>query len=253
MAEQISSENTKKLLLEGAKETPQIKTVRRRQVADVVVENSTEKRYLWTARAFAIIFAVSLCCNFILVYAIFTVIPLYRVEPYLFSFVNKDEQVYKVEPVRNILDHKQLTEIFIREYILLRNTFINDIDEMQKRWGPGSVLQEMSSPAVYDEFRKKTANRALELIRNYNLTRNIKISTVNEIAGAEGDAERGVWWQVEFRLEDMTPDAEIPQVETWNAHVRIKYNSKTVKFSERLKNPLGFTVEEYLQKERKLN
>lgn len=249
MAEQISSENTKKLLLEGAKETPQPRTVRRRQVADVVVENSTEKRYLWTARAFAIIFAVSLCCNLILVYAIFTIIPLYRIEPYLFSFVNKDEQVYKVEPVRNIYDHKQLTEIFIREYILLRNTFVSDIDEMQKRWGPGSTLQEMSSPSVYDEFRKGFANRALEQIRNYNLTRNIKISTVNEIAGAKGE----IWWQVEFRLEDMTPDAEIPTVQSWNAYVQIVYRPKTVKFSERLKNPLGFTVVKYRLEERKLN
>ena len=105
MAEQISSDNTKKLFLEGggAKAAPQPRPARphrRSGNADIVVENATEKRYLWTARAFAIIFAVSLCCNLILTYVVFAIMPLYRIEPYLFSFSNKEDQIYTIHPVK---------------------------------------------------------------------------------------------------------------------------------------------------------
>lgn len=251
MAEQLSSDNTKKILIEGngakAASRPHTPRPDRKVVADVVVENATEKRYLWTARAFAIVFGVSLCCNLILTYVIMTVIPLYRVEPYLFSFADKEEQIYHIEEVQRIYDYKYLTEIFVREYILLRNTFINDEAEMKERWEPGSNLQEMSSSGVYKEFREKTAMKAMELIRQYNLTRNIKIVSVTEI----GPQSKGMGWEVEFRVEDMTPAKETPQVSVWVANLTIRYVSKKVRFGERLKNPLGFTVVAYSQVERK--
>ena len=66
---------------------------------DAFVANVAEKRYLWTARAFAIITAISLCCNLVLLLAIAQVIPLYRVEPFLLTFQNKEEQVYNIQPV----------------------------------------------------------------------------------------------------------------------------------------------------------
>ena len=59
MAEQISSDNTKRLMLEGngvkKAPEPQQKRHARKAPSDVVVENATEKRYLWTARAFAML------------------------------------------------------------------------------------------------------------------------------------------------------------------------------------------------------
>lgn len=253
MAEQISSENTKKLLLEGngAKAAPQSRSANRRKRpdADVVVENATEKRYLWTARAFAIIFAVSICCNLILTYVIFAIIPLYRVEPYLFSFSDKKDQIYTIEPVKNIYDRKYLTEIFVREYVLLRNTMLSDVEEMERRWGAGSTIQEMSSTGVYDKFRKELADPALEQIRQHNITRSIKILSVTEVGGEKGQ----VWWQVSFRVEDMAPSFETPRLSEWLASVKIMYRVKKVRFSERLKNPLGFTVVDYRQVKRETN
>ena len=246
MAEQLSSNNVKKMLLEGGGErrtVPQNRSAQRKRNADVVVENATEKRYLWTARAFAIVFAISLCSNFILTYVIMSLMPLYRVEPYLFSFSNKQEQIYNIQPVGNIYDYKYLTEIFVREYVMLRNSFVNDIDEMERRWGTESTIKEMSSVGVFDSFRKDFAEKALEQIRKYNITRDIKIVSATEVGGKDGRT----WWQVEFRVEDMMPDFETPRVSVWVASVQILYRAKRVKFGERLKNPLGFTVVSYKQ------
>ena len=251
MTEQISTENTKKLLLEGAggKTAPQPRPIKsqRPKRADVVVENATEKRYLWTARTFAIVFAVSMCCNIILTYVIMTTLPLYRVEPYLLSFADKEEQIYSIEPNKKIYDYKYLTELFVREYVLLRNTFVNDVDEMNRRWGEKSVLSEMSSDGIYNKFRKEFADATIEKIRMYNITRNVKIVSVNEVSNAKGQ----VWWQVEFRTSDMAPTYETPRVNVWLASIRVMYRSKRVKFNERLKNPLGFTIVDYRVEQRK--
>lgn len=70
------------------------------------VGNTNEKRYLWTARAFAVITAISICCNIVLIIAITQVIPLFRVEPFLLTFQNKQEQVVNVVPIKNDMEKK---------------------------------------------------------------------------------------------------------------------------------------------------
>lgn len=203
----------------------------------VFVANIAEKRYLWTARAFAIVTAISLCCNIVLILAIFQVMPLFRVEPFLLSFQAKGDQVYNIVPLKNLEDEKAVTEIFVRQYVLLRSSFTSDIAEMEARWMPGGPIQEMSSPAVYEDFQKKTAVKALSIIRTKGLTRNVKIISVNELT-------RGLW-QVEYETQDMYPDSEKPEINYWTASLRIRYRGKVVKSSERLKNPVGFTVDRY--------
>ena len=211
--------------------------VNQRKDKDVFVGNVGEKRYLWTARAFAIITAISLCCNIILILAISQVIPLYRIEPFLLTFQNKEDQVYNIQLVQGLEDEKAITEVFVREYVLLRSSFDRDIPEMESRWMPGGQVQEMSSQTVYEDFIRNTANRALELIRTRNLQRTVRILTVNELG-------RGLW-QVEYETQDMYPDSAVPDVNYWTANMRITYRPKTVKYDERLKNPIGFTVVQY--------
>ena len=92
MAEQLNANNTKPRLIGGRGAAAPRPNARRNE--DVFVANVGEKRYLWTARAFAIIMAISLCCNVVLVLAIMQVMPLYRVEPFLLTFQDKQEQIY---------------------------------------------------------------------------------------------------------------------------------------------------------------
>ena len=245
MADQITSENTKKILLEGKggeiKEKPRQEYLRKKKQADVIVENATEKRYLWTARAFSVIFSISLCCNFILTYVITVTWPLYRVEPYLFSFQDKNEQIYHVEPIDRIKDYKFLTELFVREYIQLRNSFIADYDEMEKRWGKNGKLREMSSDRTYKEFQQKFAKATLEKIRKNSIRRDITFKSVTEVGGKDNQT----WWEIEFVASDMAPTKEMPDTTTWSAKILVQYRPKQVRFNERLKNPLGFTVLDY--------
>lgn len=233
MVDKLEERGDKQKLLGRAERS----SINQRKDKDVFVGNVGEKRYLWTARAFAIITAISLCCNIILILAISQVIPLYRIEPFLLTFQNKEDQVYNIQLVQGLEDEKAITEVFVREYVLLRSSFDRDIPEMESRWMPGGQVQEMSSQTVYEDFIRNTANRALELIRTRNLQRTVRILTVNELG-------RGLW-QVEYETQDMYPDSAVPDVNYWTANMRITYRPKTVKYDERLKNPIGFTVVQY--------
>lgn len=234
MAEQVNNSNVDRKLIGGSgRKSPPSSATR-----DVVVENIAEKRYLWTARAFAIITAVSVCCNVVLLMTITRIVPLHRVEPFLLTFKNKQEQVYHVQKVNASLeDERAITEVLVRQYVLLRSTFDTDVAEMEARWLPGGALQEMSSPAVYADFLEKTANRAIERIRTANLRRDVRIITVNEHSRGK--------WQVEYETRDIYPSSTAPDINYWTATLEIAYRSKTVKYSERLKNPIGFTVTLY--------
>ena len=201
MANQLGSNNSEQRLIGAQGVRPQARAPQARpRRGETFVANTSEKRYLWTARAFAIITAISLCCNIVLLLAIAQVIPLFRVEPYLLSFQNKQEQVYNITPYKsNLADNKSITETFVRSYVLQRSTIVNDQTEMEIRWLPGGAIQEMSSSAVYDEFINKTAKRALDLVKQKGLQRTVKILTVNELG-------QGLW-QVEYETQDMYPSS----------------------------------------------
>ena len=209
-----------------------------KQSSELFVANVGEKRYLWTARAFAIITALSICCNLVLILAIYQVLPLYRVEPFLLTFQNRSEQVYNIQPIREgMRNQKAITEVFVRQYVLMRSSFSRDIAEMEARWMPGGAIQEMSSPNIYQDFLNNTARKALNIIKTRGLSREVKILSVNELAN-------GIW-QVEYETRDMYPDSSKPEVNYWTASLNVGYRKKTVKYGDRLKNPVGFTVNRY--------
>lgn len=233
MAEQIGNNPNRRLIGNAAR--------RRNNAAannDLFVANVGEKRYLWTARAFAVVAALSICCNIVLIMAIFQVLPLYRVEPYLLTFQNRAEQVYNIQPIKEGLrNQKAITEVFVREYVLTRSSFDREIPEMEARWMPGGPIQEMSAPDVYQDFLNNTAKKALNVIRARGLTRNVKILSVNELTN-------GIW-QVEYETSDMYPESDKPDVNYWTASLNVGFRKKTVKYGDRLKNPIGFTVTRY--------
>lgn len=240
MVEQLNNNSGVDQKMIGSK-APSASAAPKRRVRaseDAVVVSASEKRYLWTARAFAVVTAVSICCNLALLIAIMQLVPLYRVEPFLLTFQSRDEQVYNIVPFSGRMeDKKSVTEAFVREYVLNRSSFDTDLAEMEARWMPGGNIQEMSSSAVYADFLEKTAKRAMNIIKTKGLIRTVRILTVNEL-------DSGLW-QVEYETQDMYPNSAAPEINYWTASLRIMYRRKTVKYGERMKNPVGFTVVRY--------
>ena len=243
MADQLGINSTKQRLI-GSEQTrsamAQRASVRQNlnQSEDTFVVNASEKRYLWTARAFAVVTAISICCNLLLLLTVANMLPLYRVEPYLLTLSDKSEQVYRIVPYnKNMESEKTITETFVRQYVLLRTTLLPDIEEMQSRWQNGGDLQEMSSPIVYQDFLKATGNKLMQRMKQDGLTSNVKIITVNEIENA--------LWQVEYSVDYYLPSSSTPKTIKYRATMKIQYVPRRVQYKERLKNPVGFKVIQY--------
>ena len=209
------------------------------EAEEVSVDLLRERRYLWTARAFAIVSAVAFCVNLVLLLAIVHLMPLKRVEPFLLTFQNKNEQVVKIRPLsKDMAAEDIISEAMIRQYVLLRNTMFSDIDEMTFRWGPEGPLRWMSSHQEYNRF-SKTAKDWLARIKLEGLTREVRIESVVRNQNI---------WLVYIVTRDMLPEAEEPAISRWRIRLSIKYfaqEQKEVKYINRLKNPLGFAVDRY--------
>ena len=206
---------------------------------EVSVDQLRERRYLWTARAFAIVSAVALCVNLVLLVAIVHLMPLKRVEPFLLTFQSRDEQVVRIRPLaKNMSAEDIISEAMIRQYVLLRNTMIPDVEEMTFRWGPDGPIRWMSSAQVYNQFAK-TVKDWLARIKLEGLTREVRIESVVRNQNI---------WLVYIITRDMLPEAEEPAISRWRIRLSIKYFAKDqreVKYIDRLKNPLGFAVDGY--------
>lgn len=240
MADQLEQNNTQQRLITTQQKQAMRADVRRNiaHSENSIVVNASEKRYLWTARAFAVVTAISICCNLLLLLTISNILPLHRVEPYLLTMSDKEDQVYRIVPYSNDMDsEKSITETFVRQYVLLRTTLLSDIEEMESRWVSGGDLEEMSSPLVYQDFLKSTGRTLMQRMRQDGLTSNVKIITVNEI-------EDGLW-QVEYVVNYYLPSSYEPKTIRYRASLKVRYVSRRVKYRERLKNPVGFKVVSY--------
>lgn len=206
---------------------------------EISIDQLRERRYLWTARAFAIVSAVALCVNLVLLLAIGHMMPLKRVEPFLLTFQSRDEQVVKIRPLaKDMAAEDIISEAMIRQYVLLRNTMVSDVEEMSFRWGPDGPLRWMSSAQVYNQFTK-TVKDWLSRIKLEGLTREVRIESVVRNQNI---------WLIYIVTRDMLPEAEEPAISRWRIKVSIKYfakDQKEVKYIDRLKNPLGFAVDGY--------
>lgn len=210
---------------------------------ELSVDLLRERRYLWTARAFSIVSAVALCVNLILLFAILNLMPLKRVEPFLLTFQNKDEQIVNMRPLaKDFAADQIITEAMIRQYVLLSHTMTSNVEEMAYRWGTDGPIFWMSSQKIYKEFAKNNRDR-LSQIKMEGLTREVRIENVIQ--------DQNIWY-VHFRTQDMKPEADQPESQKWRASVQVRYlvNGRgsqryRVKYADRLKNPLGFKVVAY--------
>lgn len=195
------------------------------------------RRYLWTARAFAIGMFLSLCVNVSLGFAIAGLSPLVRVEPMLLSFKDKSDQLVKVEPFsRGTKGFELMTEMLVRDYVLSRHEIVIDEDEMKRRWGGSGVVAHRSDAEEYQRFVSEMAPK-YEEIRQKRLVRTVTIHRVSKIA--EG------YWQVEFSTNDYDSASRKIAEALWVASMTTAYVPREINWEDRYLNPLGFIVTAY--------
>ena len=208
---------------------------------DISEEGMRERRYLWMARTFALVSVVSFLSTIMLIVALYSLLPIVRVQPFYLTTLNKDQQVISVvRPNFRQINMQLLSESFIRQYILARLTVGSNIAELERRWGIDGIINWMSSAVVYEEF-SKTADLALNQARNDGLTRNVKILNIVPLRAEQGG---GNVWRAEIELTDMKYGDSAPVRTRWIVTLKVEFQTtrKGLTWEKRLKNPLGFTV-----------
>ena len=214
---------------------------------DVSEEALKERSYLWMARVFGLIFVVTLLTDLILFYALDSLLPLVRVQPFYISTQDKDKQIiHVVRPSTDVLSSKTLQEAFVREYLTARLGIGVDREELKRRWNSGGAIQWMSSDSVYTTFLRDYAVGLIKLAEEEGLTRDVEILNVRAIPRSNGQ----LIWQSEVLLKDMSRSSPTPTSVPWVVEMEIRFGQLRdgMTWEERLQNPLGFQVNRYAQR-----
>lgn len=220
------------------------------------VEKISEGRkltyYLWLSRLFIAAAVASLFVMISSSLALFKLSAIVTVEPFLIINQDASDSLVRDEPITMDMSSKdKLMETFIRQYIIVRNTIINDPVEMRSRWMRGGMVNFLSSADVFVAF-DKTAQASWEGIFGRSLVREVEIISI----GRQGGKKSPVW-KVDFKTYDLYDGEGKSQsmkestlrVRYWTASITGRFVRERMFMGRRLINPLGFTVTRYSQTE----
>lgn len=208
--------------------------------------------YLWVSRFFILTATVS--CAFLVLasLSLFKLAPMVTVEPFLLVNQSTSDDIVRSEAIdRNMASKEKLLKMFIKQYVVLRNTIINDPVEMRSRWMGGGMLNYLSAPDVYNEFGAATKS-LWENIFKQILVREVEIISITRQGGS-----RSAVWKVDFKTYDLYNENGKTQgqqestlrVRYWTASITAYFIPDRAFIVPRLINPLGFTVTRYSQTE----
>ena len=116
-------------------------------------KSSKEIYFRWLSRLVMLCCVVSLSFFLCSSLVIFRLAPEIIVEPLLLIKQSDSDSMVRYEPINTKMPSiRQFTEMFIKQYVIMRNTVINDEQEMKTRWGPGGIVNYLSAPDVYANF-----------------------------------------------------------------------------------------------------
>ena len=209
--------------------------------SDISEEAVRERQSLWMARTFALVAVVSFLANLLLLVAVFSLVPLVRVQPFYLSTQDKDKQIIQVvRPNIADLNTEVLGESFIRQYLLARFTVGTNIPSLENTWGIDGLIDMESSQTVFQEFLRES-HGLVELAKKEGFTRNVRILTVVRLRIEPDGLE---YWQADLEFADMSRKEPEPKYMKRRAVLQIYFDpvQENLEWANRLKNPLGFKV-----------
>jgi type IV secretory pathway component VirB8 len=207
--------------------------------ADVSVPALEGKRQLFTTRVFALAFTVSMLLNVVLVFTISVLTPLKRVEPFLLTFSDKNQQIVRIEPIsKDASGFQLLIESMANEFVKIREEFVFDEQEQQRRWT--QYIRPRVPQREFESFLKEMAD-FYPKIRDANLGQNVEIFRTQRISSNV--------IEVYFEITVIDKRGTVKGRKSWISRVTFGFRQQAVSLSEQYLNPLGFTVLTYQRME----
>ncbi len=211
--------------------------------------------YKWISRLMLLLATLSIAVSVCITLSIMKLAPNIIVDPQIFVNMSDSKSLVKREYVdRRMESREKMMVNFIKQYVEIRNSYINDEQEMVSRWDWGGLLSYLSTYKVYNDFSTKEYIKTKKEMNDIMGSRSVEIISVGRTGG-----EKSNTWEVKFKTYDFTykekgmgrkKSVEPIVVErNWVANVRgyIDINRRTS--FRRLINPLGFVIYSYYQSE----
>lgn len=230
-------------------------------VPEFITEDVVEIRrarmvyYKWISRLMALLATISLvyCVSATLV--LLNLVPKIIYDAQIYVQFSDSGSYVKRELIEPTMESREKIMVnLIKQYVELRNTYIRDEDEMNKRWMWGGLVSYLSSYDVYQEFAK-IYPRMKEELDQKEASRSVEILSVKRTGG-----EKSRVWAVEFKTYDFSygrTDTYVPNKKVgpiieekfWTVNIECRAVSSRRTAYRRLLNPLGFVVFRYFQSE----
>ncbi len=215
------------------------------------VQSSKLVYYLWLSRIFIFGAVLSLALFATSSLVIFHLAPKVQVEPFLIIEQDESNNIVRNEAISpNMASKNQLMEVFIKQYVILRNTIVSDEREMETRWFPGGMINMYSSETIFTIFDKYRES-VWQLMRDLGMSREVEIISIGRLGGNKSNV-----WKVDFKTYDLTNEKRDPKSKAiivttryWTASISARFIPERAFMGLRLLNPLGFTVWRYSQTE----
>ncbi len=208
--------------------------------------------YLWLSRLFIFTTCVSMIVFLSFSLALFKLAPTVTVEPFLIISNQKtSDDMVRYEPIaHNMASKEKLMELFIKQYVIYRNSIVNDEIEMMTRWYAGGMVHFLSSDEVFADFYEGFNVRMQDILQR-QLSREVEILSVGRVGGKNSKV-----WKVDFKTYEVSQrdrsessGSLILQTQYWTASITAYFIPYRLFMGRRLINPLGFTVTRYNQSE----
>ncbi|MBP1532152.1 MAG: hypothetical protein ILA52_01475 [Alphaproteobacteria bacterium] len=215
---------------------------------DKEIYSSKEFYFLWLSRLVVLCAIISLGFFLSATLVIFRLAPEILVEPLMIIPQNDSNSMARYEPIDEKMPSlKQFTEMYIKQYVIMRNTVVNDEQEMRTRWGPGGIVHYMSAPNVYSDFVGANIENVNKMFDN-NYSSEVRIDEIGR------ETETSPAWFVVFTIYNLSKSrssngALTLKTKRYKASVTPRFIPERRLLRARLLNPLGFTVIKYNQSE----
>ena len=223
---------------------------------DVIEESRAKLLYYKTISVLmALLATISLCYSVASTLVILRLVPriMYDAQIFVKDPLDSNGLVKREHIDRKMESREKVMVNFIKQYVELRNTYVQDELEMRKRWLWGGLVSYLSTRAVYKEFEREYPD-LMKYLKEMNASRAVEVLSVERSGG-----EKSYVWKVEFKTYDFTfgndQDYTAKNIKPkiieryWTANIRCYANIHRRTSYRRMLNPLGFVVSSYYQSE----
>ena len=198
------------------------------------------------SRLMTFVMATSLVVLVVLVVTLNKMFPLNRPQVFVLTTQNlNDKELTLTEMPQNLEKYKQN---FVKEYVRERNEIVKDLSIMRAKWAnsPNGVVKTRSTDAVFGQFAEtRMVNTIYQNLNEFfDITCDVDFPVSGSIIPQTNATDTYV---VQF-LYTCRYGAMGDQVDKKRFNVRVKLQpiaENSIKWVERLENPLGFRVSSY--------